>query len=125
MTLEEAITHCKEVVARETDAICDECRKEHQQLLEWLQELQLIHNTKSVTADPESIVVCEFDGNNLAHSELQRLGRVIKRAFPNNRVLMIPDKATLSTAPKREVIDALQNMIVWAEGVDDDSQMRS
>lgn len=35
MTLEQAISHAKEVAASK----CDECGKEHQQLAEWLQEL--------------------------------------------------------------------------------------
>lgn len=36
MKLKEAIVHAKEVAATK----CDECGKEHEQLAEWLQELQ-------------------------------------------------------------------------------------
>lgn len=36
MTIEQAIAHCKEVAANK----CNECGKEHQQLAEWLTELQ-------------------------------------------------------------------------------------
>jgi hypothetical protein len=38
MTLDEAIQHTLEVANSETT--CDECRKEHMQLAEWLMELR-------------------------------------------------------------------------------------
>ena len=38
MTLDEAIEHAKEASLRED--LCDECRKEHAQLAEWLAELK-------------------------------------------------------------------------------------
>ena len=38
MTLDEAIAHAKEV--SENYYICEECREEHRQLAEWLEELR-------------------------------------------------------------------------------------
>lgn len=43
MTLEEAIEHLKEKIPQIN---CESCRKEHQQLLEWLQELQSLRNSQ-------------------------------------------------------------------------------
>lgn len=37
MTLDEAIQHCKEVAENTT---CVDCKKEHLQLAEWLEELK-------------------------------------------------------------------------------------
>lgn len=47
MTLEEAIKHLEETLSdnnREWD--CDECRREHEQLLEWLRELQYLRGVR-------------------------------------------------------------------------------
>ena len=38
MTLNEAIKHAREVAESRTD-LCEECRAEHEQLAEWLEEL--------------------------------------------------------------------------------------
>ena len=40
VTLEEAIEHLDEVLADNTRDWCEECRKEHEQLREWLIELR-------------------------------------------------------------------------------------
>ncbi|MCQ2507254.1 MAG: hypothetical protein MJ097_00525 [Dorea sp.] len=41
MTLGEAITHLEEILSDpEHDWGCDECKKEHEQLLAWLKELK-------------------------------------------------------------------------------------
>ena len=40
MTLDEAIKHAREVAEQRTD-LCDECRMEHAQLAEWLEELKI------------------------------------------------------------------------------------
>ena len=39
MTLNEAIKHAREVAENRTD-LCEECRAEHEQLAEWLDELK-------------------------------------------------------------------------------------
>ena len=39
MTLDEAIAHAREVAENRND-LCDECRREHAQLAEWLEELK-------------------------------------------------------------------------------------
>jgi type II secretory pathway component PulL len=39
MTLEEAIKHARDTAENRTD-LCDECRDEHKQLAEWLEELK-------------------------------------------------------------------------------------
>ena len=41
MNIEEAIAHAQETANTRTD-LCDECRKEHSQLAEWLKELKLL-----------------------------------------------------------------------------------
>lgn len=38
MTLDEAIAHAKEVF--ENQSVCEDCREEHKQLAEWLEELK-------------------------------------------------------------------------------------
>ena len=43
MTLEEAIKHAREVAESRTD-LCDECRAEHEQLAEWLEELRRLES---------------------------------------------------------------------------------
>ena len=50
MTLDEAITHAKEVAASK----CDECGEEHRLLAEWLQELKMIRTREDTrTLTPE------------------------------------------------------------------------
>lgn len=44
MTLEEAITHCKEKACDNT-----QCALEHRQLAEWLEELQKYRNKEEIT----------------------------------------------------------------------------
>lgn len=44
MTLEEAIFHCEE--KSKDDSICDECKEEHKQLKNWLEELREYRQTK-------------------------------------------------------------------------------
>lgn len=39
MTLDDAIKHAQEVA--NSSGVCDECKKEHQQLVEWLKELKV------------------------------------------------------------------------------------
>ena len=39
MTIDEAIAHAQETADTRTD-LCDECRKEHGQLAQWLTELR-------------------------------------------------------------------------------------
>lgn len=43
MTIDEAIKHAREVAECRED-MCDSCRKEHQQLADWLEELKLYKN---------------------------------------------------------------------------------
>lgn len=40
LTLKEAINHAKEM--SENQYVCEECQKEHKQLAEWLEELELL-----------------------------------------------------------------------------------
>lgn len=47
MTLEQAITHAKEVAASK----CDECGKEHAQLADWAQELAAFKDETPITRD--------------------------------------------------------------------------
>ena len=53
MALQEAIEHCVEVSNR--DGVCAECKAQHKQLAEWLQELQLLKNQKCQPPDGVSI----------------------------------------------------------------------
>lgn len=53
ITLQEAIEHCVEVGNR--DDVCAECKAQHKQLAEWLQELQLLKNQKCQPPDGVSI----------------------------------------------------------------------
>lgn len=43
MTIDEAIIHAREVAECRED-MCKECRQEHEQLAEWLEELKAIKN---------------------------------------------------------------------------------
>ena len=47
MTLEQAISHAKEVTASK----CDECGKEHAKLAEWLQEFAAFKDETPITRD--------------------------------------------------------------------------
>ena len=42
MTLDEAIIHLEEMLSDNNREWCDECRREHEQLLEWLRELKVL-----------------------------------------------------------------------------------
>lgn len=42
MTLDEAIVHAKEL--SESQSVCEDCREEHKQLAEWLEELKQYKN---------------------------------------------------------------------------------
>lgn len=46
MTLEQAINHLEEELKNKQDWSCVACKEEHEQLLEWLKELQAIKNAK-------------------------------------------------------------------------------
>lgn len=59
MTIDEAISHAREV-AENRDDMCDSCRQEHKQLADWLEELKaykicnegkFIHYKESVAYD--------------------------------------------------------------------------
>lgn len=43
ITLDEAIVHAREVADTRTD-LCEECRAEHLQLAQWLEELKVYRN---------------------------------------------------------------------------------
>ena len=43
MTIDEAISHAKEMSKQDT--ICEECQKEHTQLAIWLEELKILRTT--------------------------------------------------------------------------------
>ena len=73
MTIDEAIRHCKETAMSE-NIECNECRSEHEQLAEWLEELKawktdpfkMIHDecAKYESCDCEWVESCEvFRGN--------------------------------------------------------------
>lgn len=51
--MQEAIEHCVEVSNR--DDVCAECKVQHKQLAEWLQELQFLKNQKCQPPDGVSI----------------------------------------------------------------------
>ena len=54
MTIDEAIEHCKNIKS------CDECKKEHQQIAEWLEELKAFRNNnyKDFYYNDNYIIVC-------------------------------------------------------------------
>ena len=53
MSIDEAISHAREVADTRTD-MCDECRDEHRQLAEWLEELKIYKESNiSITDDIE------------------------------------------------------------------------
>lgn len=54
MTLQEAIDHCYEVANNGEQ--CDECKGNHLQLAEWLEQLQLLQEKEYV---PETLQQCE------------------------------------------------------------------
>jgi hypothetical protein len=52
MTLEEAIQHLKESLADPTHKWgCEECKKEHEQLLKWLVDLRYLEYTHTETVE--------------------------------------------------------------------------
>ena len=46
MTLEEAIKHARDTAENRTD-LCEECRAEHEQLAEWLEELRRLKSDEA------------------------------------------------------------------------------
>ena len=50
MTLQEGIDHLKELLAEDNFG-CDECRKDHEQLLMWLAELRLYRRCLEIDDD--------------------------------------------------------------------------
>lgn len=62
MTLEEAILHLEEELKNPEHAwCCEECRKEHVQLEQWLSELQEYHNTIGSTEAAQRLSVAYRD----------------------------------------------------------------
>lgn len=59
MTLQEAIKHAKEVSSKE----CSECKKEHEQLAEWLEELKnikdILGNNYDLNMLQEILNICD------------------------------------------------------------------
>lgn len=56
MTLPEAILHLEETLAKPEHFSCEECRAEHEQLLEWLKELQFARELiPSINADIKAL----------------------------------------------------------------------
>ena len=53
MTLEQAINHLEEELKNKQDWSCVACKEEHEQLLEWLKELQAIKS-----AEPSDAMEC-------------------------------------------------------------------
>lgn len=51
MTLDEAIKHARDTAENRTD-LCDECRDEHRQLAEWLEQLERL-KTDEACAMPD------------------------------------------------------------------------
>lgn len=61
MTLNEAIEHLEETLKDDNHKwSCDECKQEHEQLLHWLMELQLLKRTilPSVINELEPLAIC-------------------------------------------------------------------
>ena len=55
MTLEEAIKHARDTTENRTD-LCDECRAEHKQLAEWLEQLvKLTEENERMRAEAEKL----------------------------------------------------------------------
>jgi len=47
MTINDAIQHCKESIERmKQDGTCKECISEHEQLVRWLEELEVFRNAR-------------------------------------------------------------------------------
>lgn len=59
MTLQEAINHCLDV--SEHGNVCEECRADHKQLAEWLQELQ---HFRRIKCQPPDGIIIKPDGEN-------------------------------------------------------------
>ena len=53
MTLDEAIKHIEEILSDNNREWCDECMREHEQLLEWLRELKALRS-KLITGGVEN-----------------------------------------------------------------------
>ena len=50
MAIEEAISHAREVSKRDT--VCEECRQEHAQLADWLEELKMLRTAITPPNEP-------------------------------------------------------------------------
>lgn len=77
MTIDEAIAHAQETADTRTD-LCDECRKEHGQLAQWLIELKQLREENdtlkteimAVKSGSDVLKICKLEEEN---KELKRL----------------------------------------------------
>lgn len=58
MTIDEAIIHAREVAECRKD-MCEECRAEHQQLAEWLEELKCYQEQHNIICDFYEVATVE------------------------------------------------------------------
>ena len=84
MTIEEAIIHAKEV-AENKDDMCAECRAEHQQLAEWLEELKSI---KSKRMDEKLDVIYNAINDYLEASKIIKMDDIFEVKYKIFDVLL-------------------------------------
>lgn len=77
LTIDEAIAHAKEVADKRID-LCEECRAEHLQLAEWLEELK---RYKELELTPEQMIKIDKEYAEQAKelSELKKRLEVLRR----------------------------------------------
>ena len=89
MTLDEAIAHAKEL--SESQSVCEDCREEHKQLAEWLEELKQYkeENQPEKTAEDHKDIrfsltrqqfyaQCDFDPKDINMREFKAIQKQIK-----------------------------------------------
>ena len=111
MTLEEAIKHAREVAENRTD-LCEECRAEHEQLAEWLEELVRLREEnerlKSVEftcgfIKPHKVLECPiFDEIVITKADTARtiLSELRKVAFVDATFMGKPNVVTMDDADR-------------------------
>lgn len=59
MTLDDAINHLENTLSdNEHEWSCEDCKKEHEQLLEWLKELKRLHKCRKCPLVEEECKLC-------------------------------------------------------------------
>ena len=90
MTIDEAIAHAQEVADTRTD-LCDECKKEHSQIAQWLTELKQLRDSFEKQRSINYELVDENQELINENAELKRLLRLAVEDFERFRCLMSSD----------------------------------